>query len=67
MCLICDQALSCVGIKPTICSAPICIFRYEELGLGLELSAEIQRDPDMIDLLISLCYCSANGGRIELM
>lgn len=68
-CLVCDCDLSIVGIKPQVCSKDLCAFKYEELGLGLELSAQILRSPELIDLLISFFAASvANGksGRIGL-
>ena len=36
-------------------------------GLGLELAAEVLRNPSLLDLLVSFLYTSVYGGRIGLM
>ena len=66
-CLVCDRPVDHVGIKPVVCPSELCIMSYEELGVGLDVAGEIKRDPSLADLLISLLYASAHGGRIELM
>jgi poly [ADP-ribose] polymerase 6/8 len=42
------------GVKPLICSAPLCNFQYEEIGVGMSVIAEIKRDPAVADLLVSV-------------
>jgi hypothetical protein len=51
------------GIKPIVCSKKDCIWRYEELGLGASISAEVNRAPDVVDLLISCALCGLYSGR----
>jgi len=40
---------------------------YEELGVGVDISVEMQKEPKVFDLLISILYSAAFGGRIELV
>jgi hypothetical protein len=42
------------GVKPLTCSAPMCDFRYEDIGVGMSVTAEIKRDPAVADLLVSV-------------
>ena len=65
-CLICDDPIDHVGLKPVICNKDICMMAYEEMGVGLDVTAELIRDPDTIDLLLTVLYAAAHGGRIEL-
>ena len=44
-----------------------CVFRYSELGLGLELGSEILRSAETMDLLISFLYTATHGGRVSLL
>jgi poly [ADP-ribose] polymerase 6/8 len=39
---------------------------YEELGVGLDVAAEVLRDPDVMDLMITMLFCACKAGRIEL-
>lgn len=41
-------------------------YRYEELGLGVDISAEIRNHPEVVDLLISFAASAALHGRIDL-
>jgi len=36
-------------------------------GLGLELAAEVLRNPSLLDLLVSFLYTAVHGGRVGLM
>jgi hypothetical protein len=42
------------GVKPLICDSPGCIFRYQEIGVGMSVIAEIKRDPAVADLSVSV-------------
>lgn len=55
-CLTCDCELSFYGPKPTICGKDLCVFQYENLGLGLSLVTEVSRNGAVLDLLISLLW-----------
>jgi len=39
--------------------------RYEELGLGANVDAELKRAPEIADLLISLACAAINSARSE--
>jgi hypothetical protein len=64
-CPICDHKHECEGLKPIVCAKPDCVWRYEELGLGANVNAEIARAPEVVDLMISLACAGVNSGRGE--
>eukprot|EP00478_Filoreta_tenera_P000560 GABV01000565.1.p1 GENE.GABV01000565.1~~GABV01000565.1.p1 ORF type:complete len:397 (+),score=111.12 GABV01000565.1:104-1192(+) len=66
-CMICDSELDFVGVRPTVCSRPSCSFSYEEIGLGFDLSYSILNEPELVDLLILLCYSATTSNRISLL
>jgi hypothetical protein len=57
-------------MKPQVCSNnQLCAFKYEELGLGVELHAEILKSPQLVDLLISFFSSAVSAesrGRVGL-
>ena len=64
---VCDKALRFVGLKPAICNSPMCMFAYEQNGLGLDVASELRTNPKVSDLLISMFYSIAqNDARLEL-
>jgi hypothetical protein len=65
-CMICDGPLEYGGSKPVVCDKELCVYKYEELGLGADIAAEIRNAPEIVDLLISFAYASAYQSRIEL-
>ncbi|KAI1769688.1 hypothetical protein GGR53DRAFT_11741 [Hypoxylon sp. FL1150] len=46
------------ALKPYVCSQPLCLFQYMNLGFGPSIEAEIINQPKVVDLLISLCFVS---------
>lgn len=44
------------GVKPVVCSNEQCVWRYEELGLGVKVTNELMLDEDVVDLLMSMLY-----------
>ena len=42
------------GIKPSVCSKPLCNFQLSQLGVGSSVWQEIQRDPDVADIVFSM-------------
>jgi len=64
-CPICDHKHECEGLKPIACSKHDCVWRYEELGLGANVDAELKRAPEIADLLISLACAAINSARSE--
>jgi len=52
-CLICHRLLDHPGFKPTVCERDSCVTEHEQLGVGVNLAAEIVNSPEVVDLLIS--------------
>ena len=48
------------GIKPSVCSKPLCNFQLSQLGVGSSVWQEIQRDPDVADIVFSM-FSAAYG------
>ena len=48
-----------------MCDKNLCIWAYEEDGVGVDFNQYVIRDKEVIDLLISLLYAAALNGRIE--
>jgi ubiquitin-conjugating enzyme E2 Q len=65
-CLVCHCKIrdSFEAIKPYVCSNGLCLFQYMALGMGPSLEHEIQFQPSVVDLLISLTYARAVSGRL---
>lgn len=58
-CIVCGNPMEHIGIKPTVCSSPLCIFSHEEYSLGTDIEAEILSNGDIVDLLFSLTVSAA--------
>ncbi|EFC43740.1 predicted protein [Naegleria gruberi] len=58
-CLICGNKLPLEGIKPMCCESPLCIFSHEQYGLGIDLESAIKKNPDVVDLFVSVCYAAS--------
>src|SRR5690606_36014946 len=65
-CMICNSRLEYAGFKPVVCNDRLCLYKYEELGLGVDLSSEIRNNPEVTDLLISFAAAATSCDRIEL-
>lgn len=59
-CLRCHRAIESGfgSIKPFVCSDPLCLFQYMQMGLGPSVEHEILLQPTVVDLLVSFCYVS---------
>jgi hypothetical protein len=64
-CVICGDALAYAGIKPVACEKAICIFSYEQFGLGVDIESQILKYPDIIDLSITLAIAACEIGTIN--
>ncbi len=53
------------ALKPYVCSKPLCLYQYINLGFGPSIEWEILTQPYVVDLLISFCYVSACYGRLK--
>jgi hypothetical protein len=49
------------GLKPWVCSKELCIYQHSRLGVGNSVSQEIQRDPMVADLLVSVFGAACAG------
>jgi poly [ADP-ribose] polymerase 6/8 len=58
-CIICGDALSHTGLKPTVCDKQLCVFSHEQYGLGVDLESAIKKYPEIVDLMITMC-CAAS-------
>ncbi|KAK4228501.1 ubiquitin-conjugating enzyme E2 Q2 [Podospora fimiseda] len=59
-CLRCHRKLEkgFEALRPYVCSNPLCLFQYMSMGFGPSIEHEIQTEPYVVDLLISLCYAA---------
>ncbi|OTB14681.1 hypothetical protein K445DRAFT_125087 [Daldinia sp. EC12] len=46
------------ALRPYVCSNPLCLHQYMNIGLGPNIDFEILSQPNVVDLLVSLCYTS---------
>ena len=53
------------ALKPYVCSKPLCLYQYMNLGFGQSIEWEIFSQPYVVDLLISFCYTAAIGNRLK--
>jgi ubiquitin-conjugating enzyme E2 Q len=66
-CLVCHCKLEddLEALKPYVCDKPLCLYQYMSLGFGPSIEHEIISQPYVVDLLISFCYQSAIGGKLN--
>lgn len=66
-CLVCHCKLDddLEALKPYVCNKDLCLFQYMSLGFGPSIEHEIISQPYVVDLLISFCYTSAVGQRLN--
>ena len=55
-CLVCHAPMVVLGVRPFVCDNPLCVHQFEELGLGANPDVEVEKNPEVVDLLISLCW-----------
>ncbi|KIW03903.1 uncharacterized protein PV09_04746 [Verruconis gallopava] len=67
-CLVCHCKLNdnLEALKPYVCDKPLCLYQYMSLGFGPSIEHEIISQPYVVDLLISFCYHSAQGGKLGM-
>ena len=60
-CLVCHCKVEAdfEALKPYVCSKPLCLYQYMNLGFGPSIEHEIITQPHVVDLLISFCYASS--------
>ena len=66
-CLVCHVRIDVdfEALKPYVCSSPLCLYQYLNLGMGPAIEHEILTQPDVVDLLVSFCYASARASRLR--
>ncbi|KAI0885363.1 uncharacterized protein GGS22DRAFT_188652 [Annulohypoxylon maeteangense] len=73
-CTVCHQKVKSnfAALMPYVCSAPLCLHQYINLGFGPSIDHQIINHPEVIDLLISFTFASlcksakASGGIIGM-
>jgi len=48
-------------LKPSICDKQLCLFGYDQFGIGLDLCAELHSNAEVLDLLISFTISAARN------
>ena len=59
--IMCAASLEHAGFKLSCCDKKLCLFKYNELGLGMSLLAEVKAQPEVVDLLISFAFAACTG------
>ena len=59
-CPVCHEKLTdgFKALRPYVCSSPLCLYQYINLGFGPDIEHEVLTQPFVVDLLISFCYSS---------
>lgn len=59
-CLVCSTALHYPTMKPATCMKAACNFSYRTMeGIGISLTREVEDRPEVLELLVSLCWAAA--------
>jgi len=53
--------MSYIGLKPTVCEKNLCIFSHEQYGLGVDIESAIKQEPEIVDLMITMCYSASEA------
>ncbi|KAJ3509436.1 hypothetical protein NLJ89_g5227 [Agrocybe chaxingu] len=66
-CIVCHNKLQTdyEALKPYVCDSKLCSYQYYTLNRGPSLEYEIIHNPQTVDLLVSLAFCSASDGSME--
>ncbi|ETS79094.1 hypothetical protein PFICI_08947 [Pestalotiopsis fici W106-1] len=61
-CMVCFEkvGVNFEALKPYVCSNPLCLFQYMNMGLGPSIDIEVLKHPNVVDLLISFCWAALN-------
>ena len=68
-CLVCHCKVETdfEALKPYVCSKPLCLYQYMNLGFGPSIEHEIITQPHVVDLLVSFCYSSAHACKMRYL
>ena len=62
-CLICWQPLQSCVTRMRTCDRDLCLYRFEELGLGATVLQEVKLSPELVDLELSLANVAIRSPR----
>jgi hypothetical protein len=62
-CLICWQPLQSCVTRMRTCDRDLCLYRFEELGLGATVLQEVKLSPELVDLELSLANVAIRSSR----
>jgi hypothetical protein len=63
-CILCGDALTYPGAKPTVCHDKLCHYEFNALGLGLDIGKSIVKQQDLFELLCLYFYmCCQPAGK----
>ncbi|KAI0853975.1 hypothetical protein F5Y00DRAFT_269290 [Daldinia vernicosa] len=62
-CTVCHRRMkgSFEALRPYVCSDPLCLYQYMNLGFGPDIDYEIISQPNVVDLLVSFCYAGLSA------
>ena len=58
-CIMCGVPLPYPGAKPAICDKAICTYKFNSVGLGVDIGCALEEQPDLMKLLIATFYQAA--------
>lgn len=50
-------------LKPAVCSRELCVWAFQQLGVGSEAAGEIATEAEVVDLLVAMAKISSRGAR----
>ncbi|XP_024357853.1 uncharacterized protein [Physcomitrium patens] len=62
-CLICWKKLSCSVTRMRTCDEDLCLYRFEELGLGVSVLDEVKSSPELVEVELSLAHTALESAR----
>ena len=62
-CLVCWKKLPFSVTRMRTCNDDLCLYRFEELGLGVSVLDEVKNNPTLVEVDISLAYSAAQSAR----
>ncbi|KAG0555660.1 hypothetical protein M758_12G190100 [Ceratodon purpureus] len=62
-CLVCWKKLPFSVTRMRTCDDDLCLYRFEELGLGVSVLDEVKSNPALVDVDLSLAYCAVESSR----
>ncbi|PRP89860.1 hypothetical protein PROFUN_00202 [Planoprotostelium fungivorum] len=60
-CIICDDPLPTVMVRPSVCNSTLCLHSHESYGLGVDIANEIRDNADIVKLLIDFTAAASTA------